>query len=86
MATLFSRIGDFLHGKRPWYKLPRLLAMPRLIEIRNELREKNLHDTEEPPMAQHHGAAADAVRQGRTVDGSWNDLQCPMMGATARCA
>ena len=35
-------------------------------------------------MAQHHGAAADAVRQGRTVDGSWNDLQCPMMGATGR--
>lgn len=79
--TLFSRIGDFLHGRRPWYKLPRLLAMPRLIEIRDELREKNLHDTEEPPLAVHTGPIADAVRQGRTIDGSWNDLKCPHMGA-----
>jgi hypothetical protein len=79
--TLFSRIGDFLHGNRPWYKLPRLLAMPRLIEIRNELREKNLHDTEEPPLEIHTGPMDDAVRQGRTIDGSWNDLKCPHMGA-----
>jgi hypothetical protein len=80
-GTLFSRIGDFLHGKRPWYKLPRLLAMPRLVEIRNELREKNLHDTEEPPMEIHSVPVKDGVREGRTIDGSWNDLRCPHMGA-----
>lgn len=79
--TLFSKIGDFLHQNRPWYKLPRLLAMPRLIEIRNELREKNLHDTEEPPLAINNGPVDDKVRQSRTIDGSWNDLKCPHMGA-----
>ena len=48
--TLLGRIGSFLQNRRPWYKLPDLLAMPRLVEIRNELRAKNLHDTEEPAL------------------------------------
>ena len=43
--------GDLLN-RRPWYELPRLLAMGRLVEMRNELREKNLHDTEEPAVTQ----------------------------------
>jgi hypothetical protein len=79
--NLFTRIGEFLHGKRPWYKLPRLLAMPRLIEIRNELRELNLHDTEDPPLAVTSDPPTEEVRQSRTIDGSWNDLKCPHMGA-----
>ena len=79
--NLFARIGDFLAKNRPWYKLPRLLAVPRLIEIRNELREKNLHDTEDPPLDTHTGPIDDAVRHARTDDGTWNDLKCPHMGA-----
>jgi hypothetical protein len=84
MPSLFGRIGDFLHGRRPWYKLPRLLAMPRLIEIRNQLRQENLHDTEEPPLPVHSGPVDEAVRTGRTIDGAWNDLKCPVMGAAGR--
>ena len=38
------------HSKTPWYRLPKLLAMPQLVEIRNQLRRENLHDTEEPPL------------------------------------
>ena len=49
MDALTKRIGGLLQ-RRPWYQLPRFLAYARLIEIRNELREKNLHDTEEPPL------------------------------------
>ena len=60
--TLFGRIGDFLHQRRPWYKLPRLLAMPRLVQMRDELRELNLHDTEEPPLASHDGPIDEAHR------------------------
>ena len=84
--NLLGRIGDFLHGKQPWYKLPRVLAVPRLIEIRNQLRKENLHDTEEPPLER----AADPskidpdVRLGRTVDGSYNDLEYPTMGCAGR--
>ena len=47
---LLGRIGDFLQGSSAWYNLPKLLAMPRLVEIRNQLRRENLHDTEEPPL------------------------------------
>ena len=33
-----------------WYDLPRAAAGIRLYQIRDELRENNLHDTEEPPL------------------------------------
>ena len=68
---LIDRITGLLR-KRPWYELPRLLAMVRLGEIRNELREKNLHDTEEPILKRADpGAALDpAVRNSRGTDGT----------------
>ena len=83
--NLLSRIGHFLHG-RPWYTLPRLLAMPQLVEIRNQLRRENLHDTEEPPLEQKAIPANldPALRDERTVDGSYNDLQVPTMGSCGR--
>jgi hypothetical protein len=68
----------------PWYRLPRLVAMGRLIEIRNQLRQENLVDTEEPPLAEHSGPLPAGVKEARTVDGSFNDLKCPMMGSTGR--
>ena len=43
--ALLKHIGGLLQ-RRPWYQLPRFLAYGKLVEIRNELREKNLHDTE----------------------------------------
>ena len=36
--------------KGPWYLQPKLIAMPQLVEIRNQLRRENLHDTEEPAL------------------------------------
>ena len=44
----FDKLGDLLK-KKPWYELPRLLADGRLVQMRTEMRKKNLHDTEEPP-------------------------------------
>jgi hypothetical protein len=81
-GDLTSRIGDLLR-KRPWYKLPRLLAMGRLIEMRNDLREKNLHDTEEPPLERREIPANldPALRESRTPEGTSNDLHFPKMGS-----
>ncbi len=82
MGTLFSRLGDFLHGRRPWFDLPRLLAMPRLIEIRNDLRQKNLYDTEEPALAKADPVAVDPkLKTERTMSGTHNDLKYPRMGS-----
>ena len=67
---------------KQWYELPRPAAMKNLIEVRDELRAKNLLDTEEPKLAEQPGTATEEQKAGRTVDGSFNDLKCPMMGAT----
>jgi hypothetical protein len=72
---VFDKVRD-----REWFELPAAIGGPKLFEARNELREKNLHDTEEPPHPKAQTSApADAVT-GRTADGSNNDLSCPFMG------
>jgi len=75
---------DTISRDKQWYELPRPIAMQKLIEIRDELRKKNLYDTEEPKLAEQQGPVAEDLKAGRTVDGSYNDLKCPMMGATGR--
>ena len=84
--TLLGRIGNFLQDRRPWYSLPRLFAMPRLVEIRNQLRAENLHDTEEPPLAKGPipPDLAPELRAHRTVKGDHNDLTSPQMGCAGR--
>jgi Animal haem peroxidase len=74
--------ADMAH--KEWHDLPIGLGALKLIAMRNELRAKNLHDTEEPPLAEARGPIPDEARAGRTVDGAFNDLKCPMMGATGR--
>ena len=70
--------------EKQWYELPRPAAMKNLVELRDELRAKNLFDTEEPKLAEQPGTATEEQKAGRTTDGSFNDLKCPMMGATGR--
>jgi hypothetical protein len=84
--NLLNRATTFLRDRRPWYKLPLLLAMPRLIEIRNELRAKNLHDTDEPAevKAPIPPDLDPKLRNERTTDGSYNDLAFPKMGSAGR--
>ena len=74
------------HQKQPWYKQPRLVAMQELVEIRNQLRRENLHDTEEPAFEKHPVPQNldPALRQGRTIDGTSNDLESPVMGSCGR--
>jgi Animal haem peroxidase len=72
---------DFRLTHRPWYERLRLFAMLELVNIRNELRKKNLHDTEQPPLATTTEPVSEENRHARTCDGTWNDLKCPHMGA-----
>ncbi len=81
---LLKRVGDLLQRRRNWYELPDLFAMPQLIEIRNQLRRENLKDTEEPPLAKETPTTDPALREARTIDGSFNDLQFPTMGCAGR--
>jgi len=73
---------DTISRDKQWYELPRPAAMAKLVEARDELRKKNLHDTEEPKLEEQKGPVAEDLKAARTVDGSFNDLKCPMMGST----
>jgi Animal haem peroxidase len=69
------------HGSDEWYDLPRAAAGIRLFRNREELREKNLIDTEEPPLENSATPPAGDVYNVRTADGTYNDLKCPRMGS-----
>jgi hypothetical protein len=64
-----------------WYDLPRAAEGIRLYQIRDEMREKNLHDTEEPPLESAATPATGEAHNIRTSDGTYNDLKCPRMGS-----
>jgi hypothetical protein len=66
---------------KEWYELPYPAAASRLIEIRDELRKKNLHDTEDPPLEQRQTPAPADAHGTRENDGTFNDLRCPRMGS-----
>jgi hypothetical protein len=77
-----SKLGSlFTKHRREWHQVPRIFAMGQLIEMRNDLREKNLHDTEEPAFEKATAPIDDAVRAARTTDGTFNDLAYPRMGS-----
>ncbi len=65
-----------------WYELPSLvLQIGSLARQRGELRELNLYEAPEiRPDAPATSPPEEALR-ARTADGSWNDLDDPMMGA-----
>jgi hypothetical protein len=81
-----KNVFDLFRADRPWYELPTVFAIPHLIQMRDGLRERNLHDTEEPPLAKRSAddPLPEHLKEERTVDGSYNDLTCPHMGATGR--
>src|SRR5688572_212099 len=64
-----------------WFDLPRAIAGVRLFQIRDELREHNLIDTEEPPLQRSSTPASGEAYNYRTSDGTFNDLKCPRMGS-----
>ena len=64
-----------------WYDLPRAVAGVKLYRLRNELREKNLFDTEDPPIETSTTPPGAEAYNVRTSDGTYNDLKCPRMGS-----
>ncbi|HBB35214.1 MAG TPA: peroxidase [Cyanobacteria bacterium UBA8803] len=68
----------------PWHKLPTPLALLKLLEFRNKLREENLHDTSQIPnqgeLPKPVPSPDGSHLRVRTVDGSFNDLDRPEMG------
>ncbi|MGE5697817.1 MAG: peroxidase family protein [Candidatus Sericytochromatia bacterium] len=63
-----------------WSRLPTVLGIPVLIGLRARLRAKNLYETGRGRADCLPPATAD-TRSARTLDGTYNDLDDPLMGS-----
>ncbi|MGO7964707.1 peroxidase family protein [Rhizobium ruizarguesonis] len=81
VAALFKAINASV----PWYKFGWRMSLLNISVLREQLRTKNLFDTElpdAPPQAtQQPPTIPEVVRTQRTFDGTYNDLSSPRMGA-----
>lgn len=71
-------------SRKPWHQLKTPLALIKLLQFRNRLRENNLHDTAAIVPTDHLPKPKPSPDgrhfRARTDDGSFNDLDHPEMG------
>ncbi|WP_433226085.1 peroxidase family protein [Actinomadura formosensis] len=74
-----------LNRRVPWHRLPTAVGLLNVEALRQELRERNLIDTEvreAPPAARPVPPPIDEeLRVRRSYDGTYNDLSAPAMGS-----
>jgi hypothetical protein len=83
LSNLVTRGAEKVDRAVGWSNLPTPLAVPVLIGLRQRLRESNLFDTGRGPLDH---PAPDGNGNGnhmtaRTLDGTFNDLNDPLMGS-----
>lgn len=67
----------------PWYKLPLWFSILNLFAIRNRMRKNNLRS---PPSSSKIPSPLNSLEKcGRSIDGSYTDLQKPVMGSAGTC-
>ena len=79
--SLYNDAASALDRRVGWDKLPKPIAMLVLIGLRNVLREQNLYDTgrgalDKPDVSDHP-----RYLTARTLDGTFNNLDDPLMGS-----
>src|SRR6266571_3580360 len=80
-AALFDGAAEALDRRFGWDKLPLPLAMLVLIGLRNILRKKNLYDTGRGPLDKPDVDEHPRYLAARTLDGTFNNLDDPLMGS-----
>ena len=80
-TSLFHKFCEKVDHTVGWDKLPTPLGLVTLIGIRNTLREQNLYDTTPARSALPTPPAPGRYLDVRTGDGTYNDLQCLVMGS-----
>ena len=80
-VSKFNDAAERLDRRRGWDKLPLPVAMLTLIGLRNRLREKNLYDTGRGPLDKPDVDEHPRYLTARTLDGTFNDLDDPLMGS-----
>jgi hypothetical protein len=79
--TWYDGLAEKVDRKYGWDKLPLPIAMPVLIGLRNILREKNLYDTGRGPLDEPSFDDHPRYMTARTLDGTFNNLEDPLMGS-----
>jgi Animal haem peroxidase len=78
---LLAKLSYSLDRRFGWDHLPRPLGILTLIGIRQRLRQRNLYDTGTGVPLSPRPPDDDSQLTARTLDGSYNDLSDPAMGA-----
>jgi hypothetical protein len=81
LSSLYNKAAEKVDRRYGWDKLPKPLAMLVLIGLRNTLREKNLVDTGRGPLDKPDVNAHPRYLTARTLDGTFNNLDDPLMGS-----
>jgi hypothetical protein len=81
LTSLFEGIAEKIDRRIGWDRLPLPLAMLTLIGLRDRLREENLYDTGRGALDRPDVSAHQSYLTARTLDGTFNDLNDPLMGS-----
>ncbi len=80
-VSLFTDAAEKLDRRYGWDRLPWPVGLVTLIGLRNRLREKNLYDTGRGPLDRPDVSDHPRYLTARTLDGTFNDLDDPLMGS-----
>src|SRR5437763_9959633 len=83
LSNLVTRGAEKVDRAVGWSNLPTPLAVPVLIGLRQRLRQSNLFDTGRGPLDHPvpDGNGNGNHMTARTLDGTFNDLNDPLMGS-----
>ncbi len=83
MGRLYAAIAGLVDRTVGWHRLPAYLGALILGGLRTTLRRKNLHDTWNVALTGVNNPAPvdDRYLTARTSDGSFNNLEMPLMGS-----
>jgi hypothetical protein len=79
--SLYNSTAERIDRRFGWDRLPLPAAMLVLIGLRNTLREQNLFDTGRGPLDKPDISAHPRHLTARTLDGTFNNLEDPLMGS-----
>jgi hypothetical protein len=85
LSKIFTNLTEALDHSIGWSRMPKMLGILTLIGLRKRLRERNLYNTggpaDEPATAADMLPPAGEYMTARTLDGTYNDLERPLMGS-----
>src|SRR5215470_9459496 len=82
LSRIFDDGAQLVDHRIGWDKLPPPVGLATLAGIRNTLRRENLYDTSAAPSLPAESPVANERHlTARSLDGTYNDLSNPSMGA-----